>query len=101
MRKALQIHKETSAVSIFHYSEGENVTALIARDKRMMLMSSVISLSVGDYIYTPRLDSSTFLPGTFSPSSNINQQALFPETRNSLSKRKPSNTCTSKRPART
>lgn len=64
-------------------------------------MLSVISLSAVDYIYTPWLDSSTFLPGTFSPSSNINQQAWFPETRNSLSKRKPSNTCTSMKPART
>ena len=88
-------------MSIFHYNRRENVTTLIARDKKMMLMLRVISLSIGDYIYTPRLDSSTFLPGTFSPSSNINQQALFPETRDSLSKRKPSNTCTSKRPART
>lgn len=66
-----------------------------------MLMPSVISLYAADYIYTPWLDSSTFLPGTFSPSSNINQQAWFPETRNSLSKRKPRNTCTSKKPART
>lgn len=66
-----------------------------------MRMVSVISISVGDYIYTPWMDSSTFLPGTFSPSSNINQQAIFPETRNSLSKRKPSSTCTSKKPART
>lgn len=75
---------------------------LIARHKKTVFMLSVISTP-----YTPPppppswLDTSTFLPGTFSPSPNINQQALFPETRNSLSKKKPSNTCSRERPART
>lgn len=65
------------------------------------LFLSVVSLSAADFIHTPLLDSSTFVSGMFSPSSNINQQAWFPETRNPLSKRKPSNTCISKDTART
>lgn len=50
---------------------------------------------------THSLDSSTFVSATFSPSSDINQQARFPETENPLSKRKASNTCVSEERART
>lgn len=84
---------------IFLCSRRKKHPTVTARDKKMMMLS-VISLYFGNYYAPPWLDSSTFFPGTFFPSSNINQQALFPEIRNSLSKRKHSNTCTSKKPAR-
>lgn len=63
----------------------------------------IVSLNSHMWIHThtPSLDSSTFVSATLPPSSDINQQARFPETENPLSKRKASNTCVSEERART
>lgn len=69
--------------------------------KTMMTMMNARPF-VGDNIHNPPARTQApSLQEPFSPSSNINQQAIFPETRNSLSKWKPSNTCASERSART
>lgn len=67
------------------------------------MLNCVVPLSAGELTHTctHSLDSSTFVSATFSPSSDINQQARFPETENPLSKRKASNTCVSEERART
>lgn len=63
------------------------------------MMNCVVPLS---HTYThPRWTQAPLFQQHFSPSSDINQQAWFPETENPLSKGKASNTCVSEDWART